>query len=70
MTDLLSKALPRECRDLSRIVKHYGHNRRIIVAKNLKTHLLEFGPEEITVLTDACKFLGTFNISQEKKSFN
>ena len=41
-TNLLSKALPRECRNLSRIVEHYGHDRRVIVTKNLKTHLLEF----------------------------
>ena len=41
-TNLLSKAFPRECRNLSRIVEHYGHDRRVIVTKNLKTHLLEF----------------------------
>jgi hypothetical protein len=40
-TNLLPKALPGKCRDLSRIVEHYGHNRGIVVTKNLKTHLLE-----------------------------
>jgi hypothetical protein len=40
-TNLLPQALPGKCRDLSRIVEHYGHNRGIVVTKNLKTHLLE-----------------------------
>ena len=40
-TNLLSKTLPRKCRNLSRIVEHYRHDRRVIVTKNLKPHLLE-----------------------------
>ena len=63
ITNLLFKALPRKSRNLCRIVEHYGHNWRVIVTKNLKTHLLELWPEEITVLTDACKFLGTCRMS-------
>lgn len=69
-TNLLSKAFPRKCRNLSRIVKHYGHDRRVIVTKNLKTHLLELWPEEITILTDTCKFLGTCNTSQAERDYS
>jgi hypothetical protein len=37
-TDVLSEALPREHMKLNWIVEHDGHDRRVIVAKDIKPH--------------------------------
>jgi len=61
---LLSKAFPRKCKNLSRIVEHYyGLDRR--VCRQESQNPSSWGlTEDITILMDVCKFLCTYNITK------
>ena len=59
-THILTEAFSREGRDFSWVVKHNWHNWRIIIPHDLKTHFLQFWPEEVTVLPNSCKFLSSW----------
>jgi len=61
---LLSKAFPRKCKNLSRIVEHYyGLDRR--VCRQESQNPSSWGlTEDITILIDVCKFLCTCNITK------
>lgn len=56
-TYIMLETFTRKSRDFCWIVQHYGHYRRIIIPKNLETHLLQLWPEKIAVFTYSCKFL-------------
>ena len=61
---LLSKAFPRKCKNLSRIVEHYyGLDKR--VCRQESQNPSSWGlTEDITILMDVCKFLCTYNITK------
>ena len=61
---LLSKAFPRKCKNLSRIVEHYyGLDKR--VCRQESQNPSSWGlTEDITILMDVCKFLCTCNITK------
>jgi len=61
---LLSKAFPRKCKNLSRIVEHYyGLDRR--VCRQESQNPSSWGlTEDITILMDVCKFLCTCIITK------